>query len=55
MSDDADHGWDLFAQHSADNNRLGHCLDSFAEATYAGAFHINFTRGHKCLARCDGT
>jgi hypothetical protein len=52
-TDHEDHGWNLFAQHAADNVRLGHCLVSCAEAAYTGARHIQCTRSTRCVATCD--
>ena len=40
-SDQEDFGWNLFAHHASDNQRLGHCLVSCAEARHFGAFHVN--------------
>ena len=51
-TDDEDRGWNLFAQHAADNVRLGHCLVSCAEAEYTGALHIKCTRAARCVATC---
>ena len=51
-TDDEDRGWNLFAQHAADNVRLGHCLVSCAEAEYTAAFHIKCTRAARCVATC---
>eukprot|EP00327_Prymnesium_parvum_P006081 CAMPEP_0182799764 /NCGR_PEP_ID=MMETSP0006_2-20121128/2056_1 /TAXON_ID=97485 /ORGANISM="Prymnesium parvum, Strain Texoma1" /LENGTH=263 /DNA_ID=CAMNT_0024924967 /DNA_START=356 /DNA_END=1148 /DNA_ORIENTATION=+ len=36
VTDDEDRGWNLFAQHAADNVRLGHCLVSCSEAEHTG-------------------
>ena len=51
-TDAEDRGWNLFAQHPADNARLGHCLVSCAEAEYLGALHVRCTDAKGCVARC---
>jgi len=48
-----DQGWNLFAQHAADNVRLGHCLVNCAEAEHVAAFHVACSRSHECLTKCD--
>lgn len=52
-TDNEDRGWNLFAQHAADNVRLGHCLVSCAEAQHARALHVRCTRSPRCVASCD--
>ena len=52
-TDDEDRGWNLFAQHAADNVRLGHCLVSCEEANHVGAIHIRCTRSSACVATCE--
>ena len=52
-TNDEDRGWNLFAQHAADNVRLGHCLVSCAEANHVGALHIRCTKSSACVAKCE--
>mmetsp|Transcript_3511 Transcript_3511/g.8499 ORF Transcript_3511/g.8499 Transcript_3511/m.8499 type:complete len:272 (+) Transcript_3511:250-1065(+) len=54
VTDDEDRGWNLFAQHAADNVRLGHCLVSCSEAEHTGARHIRCTRETgRCITTCE--
>jgi hypothetical protein len=48
-----DQGWNLFAQHAADNVHLGHCLVSCAEAEHMAAFHVECSRSQECTTKCD--
>lgn len=48
-----DHGWNLLAQHPADNVLLGHCLVSCAEAKYLEALHVNCTHASNCIPDCS--
>ena len=51
--DDEDFGWNLFAQHAADNGQLGHCLLSCNEAAHVSAFHVRCTDdGGECIRSC---
>ena len=51
--DEEDFGWNLFAQHAADNTILGHCTVSCSEAEYLGAYHVRCVRGNHCVRTCD--
>ena len=51
--DREDFGWNLFAQHAADNTILGHCLVSCSEAKHWGANHVRCTRRKDCVRTCD--
>ena len=52
MHDKEDYGWNLFAQHAADNVKLGHCLVTCAEAEHAGAHHVRCTHSARCKKAC---
>ena len=48
-----DHGWNLMAQHPADNVPLGHCLVSCAETKYMEALHVQCTTSSRCISDCS--
>ena len=49
-----DLGWNLFAQHPADNNALGHCLVTCAEAAHVGALHVRCAESKRvCIESCE--
>ena len=48
-----DRGWNLFAQHAADNVRLGHCVVSCAEAEHVAALSVLCTRAGSCETECS--